>query len=201
MINGWPALRMLTFVSTDLLSLFRPVFPGFICSSHSFLMASTSLEHIIMDLRLHVLGFFRLSNLILFKRATFSTPSHYHSRFHFHFFSSKVCARRCVGVVASGLCISRRLYSIACLYFSYWRVQHLPQLSRRTARSLDFMGECSLRFLPRRVCAFRYLEEHPSIQHQRRTDTMVIPSFRFLIFCPFRLCQWGSETIWSLAVP
>ena len=115
MINGWPALRMLTFVSTDLLSLFRSVFPGFICSSHSFLMASTSLEHIIMDLRLHVLGFFRLSNLILFKRATFSTPSHYHSRFHFHFFSSKVCARRCVGVVASGLCISRRLYSIASI--------------------------------------------------------------------------------------
>ena len=39
-----------------------------------------------MDLRLHVLGFFRLSDLILFKRATFSTPSHYHSRFEIAYF-------------------------------------------------------------------------------------------------------------------
>ena len=92
MINRWPALRMLTFVSTDLLSLFRSVFPGFICSSHSFLIASTSLEHNIMDLRLHVLGFFRLFDLILFGRATFWHHSIIIRVLKFHIFCSKVFA-------------------------------------------------------------------------------------------------------------
>ena len=46
----------------NLPSLFRSVLPGFRCSSHSFFMASTSLERRV--LRLHVLGFFCLSGWI-----------------------------------------------------------------------------------------------------------------------------------------
>ena len=78
------------------------------------------------------------------------------------------------------------------------RVQHLPQLSRRTARSLDFMGESSLRFPPRRVCAFRYLEEHPSIQHQRELMRWLFPLSAFLLFALFDFASDAQKQYRSL---
>ena len=63
--------------------------------------------------------------------------------------------------------------------------KHLSQLSRHPARSLDFLGYRSLRFFPGRIRAYIYLEVHPSIQHQRRTDAMAIPRSAFLFFALF----------------